>query len=247
MNRRNTRWSSVVALSALLLAGSTSGSAAAEDLQTILARFDEVQQAFTTLSAKFSETTSNDLLAEPMVADGRFYMTKPDSIRWEYERPEAMRFVITHDQYTGYFPERKQAETRNISRWSGRLFRFIGLGQVSSELEKLYDIRLEHAAESPDGTHVLVFEPKKGKRRVRKAVEDVRFWVDARSYLPTRVEYQGANGHKRTIEFSEIRLNPDLSAALYQVELPPDVKVTKGFGSLPGLGDDDEATQTDGR
>lgn len=210
--------------------------AAAADLQTILDNFDAVQGAVRTLSAQFTETTVNPMLKEPLVAEGRFFMTKPDSIRWEYVRPEEMRFVIYQDQYTGYFPARKKAERRSVRRWSERIFRFIGLGQASTELTKLYDIRLEETVDQLEGTHLLVFEPK--KRRVKRRVDDVRFWVDEKTYLPARVEYRSANGNVRTIEFHEILLNPDLSASMYTMELPDDVKVTKGFGGLPGLGED---------
>ena len=213
------------------------GVSAAADLKTILRSFDSVQSSVKTLSARFTETTVSVLLKDPLVAEGRFYMTKPDSIRWEYVRPEEMRFVIYQDQYTGYFPARKSAEKRSIRRWSERIFRFIGLGQASTELEKLYDIRLEEQAEQIDNTYLLVFEPK--KRRVRRRIDEVRFWVDKTSFLPQRVEYRSANGNTRVVEFHEIVLNPDLAASMYTVELPDDVVVTKGFGGLPGLGDEE--------
>jgi outer membrane lipoprotein-sorting protein len=142
-----------------------------------------------------------------------------------------MRFVIARDQYTGYFPARKRAETRSVRRWSDQLFRFFGLGQGSSELAKFYRISLgEHDEES---VRLLVLNPR--KRRARKRVEEVRFFLDASTYLPRRVEYRGKDGGGRLIEFREILVNPDLSAALYRVELPDDVTVTKGFSGLPDL------------
>jgi outer membrane lipoprotein-sorting protein len=214
--------------------------ARALELREILEHFDSVQGSIQTLQADFVETTSNQLLKEPLVAEGRFYMTKPDAIRWEYVRPEPMRFVIAQDRYTGYFPERKQAETRSVKRWSERIFRFIGLGQVSSELEKLYEIRLEPESDIP-GTYLLAFEPQ--KKRVKRRVDAVRFWIDETSWLPRRVEYLRQNGDSRVIEFQNIALNPDLAAALYEVELPPDVKVVKGIGGLPGFGDDEPEAQ----
>jgi len=210
-------------------------SAAADDLEEVLVGFDEVQRSLRTLSADFKETTTNQLLNSPAVAHGRFFMTKPDSIRWEYVQPEEMRFVIYRDQYTGYFPARKSAEKRSVRRLSNRIFRFIGLGQASSELQKLYDIRLEESQEQIEDTYLLVFEPK--KRRVRKRVETVYFTIDAESYLPVKVEYRSKSGNTRLIEFEQITLNPDLAASLYQVDIPADVEVTKGFSGLPALGD----------
>ena len=99
-----------------VLIGSVLWSApvSAADLNRVLAEFDKVQLSIQTLSAEFSETTTNQLLKEPIAAEGRFYMTKPDAIRWEYSSPEEMSFVIARDEYTGYFPARKKAEKRNI-------------------------------------------------------------------------------------------------------------------------------------
>lgn len=183
-----------------------------------------------TISADFVETNTNALLSEPIVANGRFFMTKPDAIRWEYSTPEEMRFVISADQYTGYFPTRNKAERRNIQRWREQLFRFFGVGQGSAELGKFYNIRLREA----DGErYLLSLEPK--RRRVKKRVEEVLFWLDASSYLPTRVEYVGSDGTGRIIEFKQIQMNPDLAAGIYNVELPDGVKMTDGFSGLSGM------------
>jgi outer membrane lipoprotein-sorting protein len=169
------------------------------------------------------------------VATGRVYLTKPDSIRWEYSDPEDMRFVIADDSYTGYFPERNRAEKRKIGRWREQLFRFLGLGQASTELAKFYDIRVEEPGREMAGTHCLVLSPK--KKRVRKRMDEVRFWVDGKTYLPVRVEYNGReDGNARVIEFENMRVNPELAANLYSVELPPGVQVTTEFSALSGFG-----------
>jgi outer membrane lipoprotein-sorting protein len=207
------------------------GFAPAAELGEVLTRFDEVQDSIRTLSAKFTETTTNELLIDPIAAEGRFFMTKPDSIRWEYSFPEEMRFVISQDEYTGYFPKQKRAERRNVQRWSEHIFRFFGLGQGSQELMKFYDISLDPTHDSSDGIYVLVLEPT--KKRVRKRIPEVRFWLDAETFLPRKVEYDGKRGNTRTIVFHEILLNPDLAASTYQVDIPSDVKVSKGFSGLP--------------
>jgi outer membrane lipoprotein-sorting protein len=209
-------------------------SAESPSLEQVLTKFDEVQASVHTLSAWFTETTVNELLKEPMVARGRFYMTKPDSVMWEYTSPEAMQFVISKDEYVGYFPARKQAERRNIQRWREQIFRFFGLGQVSAELEKFYDIRLEPSDPSMKGTYKLALDPK--KRRVKKRMESVLFWVDATTYLPVKVEYRDRSGNTRVIRFSGMQVNPDLSASLYRLDIPSDVTVTTGFGGFQALG-----------
>ena len=173
------------------------------------------------------------LLKDEIVARGRVFLTKPSSVRWEYSLPEEMRFVISDDQYTGYYPKRKRAERRDIRRWGEQLFRFLGLGQASDELAKFYNIHIEETDTGEEGTILLVLDPK--KKRVRKRMDSVHFWIDDRTYLPVRVRYSSHNGNTRVIEFDGMSVNPDLAASLYIVELPADVKVTKGFSALSGF------------
>jgi len=214
--------------------GDAPGPSASPELARVLAEFDRAQAAIRSLSAEFVDTTRTPLLKEPVVSEGQLYLTKPDSVRWEYRSPEEMRFVIAHDEYTGYFPTRKQAEKRDVRRWREHLFRFMGLGQTSAELTRFYDLRLGPAqAEGPAGAVLLLLEPK--RKRARKQVDEVRLWVDGSTWLPVRIEYAGASGTLRRFDFTDVRLNPELAAGLYRVDLPPDVAVTEGFSALSGL------------
>ena len=208
----------------------TSAGETREDLDAVLSRFDAVQAQVHTLSAEFIQTTRNSLLKQPMVARGEFYLTKPDSVRWEYTSPEPMRFVVSEGQYTGYFPERKRAEKRDIKRWSEQLFRFFGLGQGSKDLEKFYAISLGPSDPEMKGSYLLVLTPK--KRRVKKSVDEVKLWVDTTSLLPQRIDYMGKDGNERQIRFINTRLNPELAAGLYKVDIPSDVPVTEGFSGF---------------
>ena len=137
---------------------------------------------------------------------------------------------VSGGEYTGYFPERKRAERRDIKRWSEQLFRFFGLGQGSAELGKFYQIALGEPSGDMKGTYLLVLSPK--KRRVKKNVEEVKLWVDAANLLPVRIDYIGKDGGGREIRFLGTRMNPDLSAGLYHVEIPKDVPVSNGFSGL---------------
>lgn len=201
-----------------------------ESLNGVLRRFDEVQGQIRTLSAEFVQTTRSPLLKEPIVANGRFYLTKPDSVLWEYQSPEPMRFVVAEGSYTGYFPERKRAEKRDIKRWSEQLFRFFGVGQGSKELGRFYDLALGDAGPDEKNAYLLVLSPK--KRRVRKNVDEVRLWVDTGTLLPVRIDYVGKDGNQRELRFLNTRLNPDLAAGLYNVKIPAGVPISNGFSGL---------------
>lgn len=201
-----------------------------ETLSQVLSRFDQVQGQVRTLSAEFVQTTRSPLLRDPVVAKGQFYLTKPDSVLWEYSAPEPMWFVLAGGAYTGYFPERNKAEKRDIRRWSQQLFRFFGVGQGSKELGKFYEIALGDTGKDEKGSYLLVLSPR--KRRVRRNTNEVRLWVDAASLLPVRIDYLGKDGNEREIRFLNTRLNPDLAAGLYNVKIPAGVPITNGFSGL---------------
>ncbi len=215
------------ALAAAPKKGNASARPTDPALQSVLDRFDHVQQGVRSLSADFSQSTTNPLLRESQAAKGRLYMRKPGSVSWEYTIPESMRFVIDEGKYTGYFPGRKKAERRDVHRWTEQIFRFFAVGQVSADLRQFYDIRLEDAGADMKGSILLVLDPT--KRRVKKRVENVRLWVDGSTYLPAKVEYVNTQGATRTIVFHNVQVNPDLSASLFNVQIPKDFTVTKGF------------------
>ena len=220
----------VIALLAVALSPAGATEPKSETLSQVLARFDQVQGRIRTLSAEFVQTTQSPLLKSPVIAKGRFFLTKPDYVLWEYTDPEPMRFAVAGGSYTGYFPERAKAEKRDIKRWSERLFRFFGVGQGSKELGKFYEIALGDGDNHEKGTHLLVLSPK--KRRVRKSVDEVKLWVDVSTLLPVRIDYLGKDGNAREIRFVNTRLNPDLAAGLYNVQIPPGVPISNGFSGL---------------
>ncbi|MBZ5638993.1 MAG: outer membrane lipoprotein carrier protein LolA [Acidobacteriia bacterium] len=208
----------------------TGGGVEGPALQEVLAGFDRVQGTIRTLSAQFVETTASQLLKDPIQAKGRFFLTKPSSVLWEYAEPEVMRFSIANDQYVGYFPQRKRAERSDVHRWSERIFRIFGLGQTSAELGKFYSVRAAEPGPDDPGTRLLVLEPK--KRRVRKHIEQVRLWVSASTYLPVKIELGGKDGYVRVIQFHDVQVNPVLAASLYTIEIPAGVTVTNGTSGL---------------
>jgi outer membrane lipoprotein-sorting protein len=78
----------------------------------------------------------------------------------------------------------------------------------------------------------LLLEPK--KRRAKKRVDSVRFLVDRESMLPVRVEYVNKQGDRRIVEFFDVDVNGDIAASVYQVDIPADIEVSKGFTAFGG-------------
>ena len=199
-------------------------------LKTVLERFDHAQRETDTMVADFTERKDLNLLAEPLISRGEFFFNRPNQVRWEYAEPEHKVFVITEKRYIAYYPAAKRAEEVEIKKFIGkRLFRFLGVGQSIEDLAKYYEFHLGGSNDLP-GTHLLVLTPR--KKQVRESVAFMKIWVDAETYLPRQVAYEESDGDSTLLTFHDLRVNVDVAARQFRVDLPPDVKVSETFNGF---------------
>jgi len=232
-------FSRVLLIAAILGAVSLWPAAGAEDpassspqLEDLLARFNQTQQSTRSLTANFTEKKNLSLLAKPVVSSGTFLYSRPTRIKWEYSGPEPRVFLITEDHFVAYYPTRKKAEEVSLGKLTGRrIFRVFGIGQTAEDLRKFFEISLGDPGEEP-GTFLMVLTPK--RRRVKDRLQLVRFWVDAKTYLPRQLEYVETDGDSTTLTFSNVRVNPEITEARFNVDIPKDVQVTNTFSGLAG-------------
>ncbi|MFQ5876785.1 MAG: outer membrane lipoprotein carrier protein LolA [Acidobacteriota bacterium] len=217
-----------------VLASGTNGRPAGPDgeasLERVLERFDRAQREATTMVAEFTERKELRLLAEPLVSRGRFYFNRPNQVRWEYTEPERRVFVITERKYIAYYPALKKAEEVQIKKFIGRrLFRYLGVGQSIEDLSKYYEFRLAPESDLP-GTRLLVLTPR--KRRIREHMAEMKIWVDGDTFLPRQVQYTEVDGDSTLLAFHDLRVNVDVAAHRFRVDLPPDVAVSDTFNGF---------------
>jgi outer membrane lipoprotein carrier protein len=201
-------------------------------LEELLRKFNESQQAVQSLTASFMEKKNLSLLAKPVVSNGTFLYSKPARIKWEYDSPEPRVFLITEDRFVAYYPNQKRAEEVPLSKLAGRrVFRVFGIGQTAEDLQKFFDISEADPGEEK-GAYLLLLTPK--RRRVKDRLQLVKFWVDAKSYLPRKLEYLESDGDSTLLTFTGIRLNPEIAEGRFNVEIPKDVPISSTFSGFSG-------------
>ncbi|MEE9219039.1 MAG: outer membrane lipoprotein carrier protein LolA [Acidobacteriota bacterium] len=198
----------------------------------LLKRFDEVQMRTHTMIASFVEKKRLQLLADEQIQTGTFYYSKPSNFLWEYSHPDNKVILISAEQLLIYYPALKRAEEINISRYSKRILRFFGLGQPTAELRKYYDLELADDASMPD-TYLLMLDPR--KRRVRKRLDSILIWIDRELLVPRQIEYIEVNGDSTRFTFRNLEINSEISAARYDITIPPDVEISKTFSGFTGI------------
>jgi len=203
-------------------------------LEELLMRFNRSQQAVQSLTATFTEHKELSLLARPLVANGTFLYAKPDRIKWEYSEPEPRIFLITEERFVAYYPNQKRAEEVPLSKLAGRrVFRVFGIGQSAEDLQKFFNISQADPG-GEKGAYLLILTPK--RQRVKDRLRLVRFWVDGKTYLPRKLEYLESDGDSTLLAFANIRVNPEIADARFNVDIPKDVQVSSTFSGFSGTG-----------
>jgi len=199
------------------------------DLEGLLEKFDAAQSGIRTLMADFTESKQVALLREPVISKGKFFYTNPNDVLWEYLDPTPRIFLIRREELLAYYPIEKRAEQLGIKRYHSRLLKVLGIGQVSKDLMKYYEVSLDPSS-SAAGNYELVLSPR--KRIVKKRISEVRIWVDEKTFLPVQMRYEEDDGDLTTISFKDIQLNKTIDEAIYRIDLPDDVKVERTFTGL---------------
>ena len=193
-----------------------------ERLHTLVERMRLEQEKMQSLEAAFVQRTESELLLEPEVATGVFSYAAPDSVRWEYAAPTSISLVITGDHMTTWYRDLAQVEEVEIGRHSQRVLEYLGAGSSLVKLIEYFDVRLTLPHDRTRPMH-LELEPK--FERVARRLQGMEIWVDPQNYLPVRIRYIEADGDVTDYEFSQMKINEELAADRFELDLPDDVRV----------------------
>jgi outer membrane lipoprotein carrier protein len=171
------------------------------------------------LSARFEQTSRSVALGNAGASTrsrGRVSFAKPGRMRWHYEEPEESLVVSDGRWLWLYDPARREAQKLPVGEaWlSGAAIQFLlGEGQilrdfrVSAELCGAQDARLTLVPRQP------------------ASYERILLRADPRSGEILETEVHDLLGNATRVAFSEVRVNTDPAAALFEFEAPPGVEL----------------------
>jgi outer membrane lipoprotein carrier protein len=195
----------------------------AEKLAALVQRVTQVQAGTSTLQARFELRKTSHLLAEPSVARGRFYFRTPDTVRWEYESPQAMTVLLAEGAAITYRPAEKRAERVEVGRMQRRVFRFVGAAEPLDRLRQYFSFTFRDRG--GDANYILVLQPT--AHMIKKRLNQVELEIDRTRMMPVAVSYVEKDGDSTAYRFTDIVTNQPLDDALFRLTLPPDVKVVE--------------------
>lgn len=194
-----------------------------ERLEALLAHCRLRQAALQTMEASFVQRKESVMLLEPSEARGVFSYAAPDRVRWEYTTPDPISLLIANDEMTTWYRDLEKAEKAFVGKQSQKVLEYLGAGNSLDDLIKYFDVAL---AVPGDVEEPYRLEMKPRYARIAKRVSSMKIWIDPGLYLPIGLSYTEPDGDVTDYRFSDLRINDELPAGRFELDLPGGVEVS---------------------
>ena len=197
----------------------TCASAQAASVDEVLTGLRSYWGTIDTFTAHFVQKRRLALLSGDVTSRGTFAFKKPGDMVFRYDPPDDTVIGIKPGLITYYFPSLKKAKRIHLSSGpdSSQWMSF-GLGPID-DIGALKDTATVTVSEA-NGVIVLTFAPKDTKGAVKEVSVSM-----TKDYTPLEIRIAEKNGDYTLIEFTEQRVNPPVSDALFDVKIPRGVTV----------------------
>ncbi len=177
----------------------------------VLQRIKAEAQKISTIDAAFVQTKNISFIDEQLISSGKFWFSRPDKMRWEYQKPFFYSIIINGDDIT-VVDDKKESR---FDAASNAMFGQIKLVIMNMVNGKMFDDPGYHATlTEEDKFYVVNFET------VNKAMKDyitsIDLYFTKDSLLMETIRMNEASGDNTMIEFNPQKLNQPLSDDIFK-------------------------------
>jgi outer membrane lipoprotein-sorting protein len=204
------------------------GVVRAESLTEILTRMDQAAANFRSLTAKMKRVQYTAVISESTQMEGVLRLRKSKTGITgvvEFQQPDPRTVFISGKEVQIFYPKANTAEVYDTSKYMANIDQFLllGFGTTSAELRKSYEIKAG-SVESVAGVQTtrveLIARPDELKRLINK----IELWFPEGQANPIQEKVTEPSKNYELVNYSEIKVNPELPDSAYQLKLPKGVK-----------------------
>lgn len=202
---------------------------AAPGLESVLEKMDRRGGNLQSMSAKIIQKKWTDILEEFDEEErGEFHFLREKEairLRRDITEPGVSTLLINDGKGIFYQPLLKQANRYDLGARKDRAeFLLLGFTSKKEALREAYSIRwLGPELVGDRETYALELTPRSDK--VSAFFSRIVLWVDGRLWVPIQQKLVEPTRDYLLIRFEDVRLNLDLPASRFELELPSDVNV----------------------
>lgn len=191
-------------------------SAAAEELDSIIARVQKVYGDISDMKADFVQETTSLTFKEGIKSEGMVYFKKPGMMRWEYSNPNKDVIVSNGETIWVYQPDLGQVIVSSLSQEDKTLSQNILSGM--GNLKKDFEVRL--GGETNDAYNLILL-PKTELLNIKK----IHMLIDKKTSFVRTTKSFDVLGNTASISFLNASFNTNLKKALFNFDVPKGVRV----------------------
>jgi outer membrane lipoprotein-sorting protein len=165
-----------------------------------------------TLQADFIQKKSMKILSKPLVSEGRFYFTVPDSFRWEYFKP-LKSIVIAHKNTTRryIYADGKMVEDKT----GGAQAMKIVLNEVAGWMNGRFDLNPSFKASinKAENTRITLTSVEKN---MAGFIEKIEITLSPKAGVVKAVKiFEGIDNFTQ-INFNDVKINEAINPSVFQ-------------------------------
>lgn len=191
--------------------------------QAALKRLAERFKDAKTLSAKMVQSRKTAILDQPIVSSGTlFYRREPGRLVFRMTEPRVTEIHVDKSAYQVYRPDEKRLERIEFENDAvlGRLL--MVFEPRSEEIGKAFRVS---KGEGAKGEIEILLEALDEK--VKKRLTRISLSLDEKDASLKRITTVDAEGDEVRLELSELKLNPELDAAAFELKVPEGTRILK--------------------
>ncbi len=176
------------------------------------ARLRKDSARISTISADFIQKKSMKILSKPLVSEGKFYFSAPDSIRWEYSKPLKSIVLSGKGNTKRYIAsEGKMVEDKTGGAQAMKMV----LDEVAGWMRGNFDSNPSFTVTLKEGPDTVITLTPAGKN-MTGMIEKVEITLSRKEALIKTVRIiESANAETR-IDFINVVINQKINPAVFQ-------------------------------
>lgn len=203
--------------------------AGAETLNDVLSRMDQASAQFKAVTGNIRQLAHTDVVNEDDIATGTISMkrVKAHDVRMliDLTKPDPKMVSLQEKALSIYLPKIATVQNYEVGKNRGLLEQFLllGFGATRAELEAAYSIQWI-GEETVNGVKTGHMELTPKSPEVLHRVKKIGLWLSEATGYPAQHKIFMPGNDYWLVNFSNLKLNPNLPDAALKLKLPKGVK-----------------------
>lgn len=169
-------------------------------------------QKINTIEADFTQTKTISFIDEQLVSSGKFWFSRPNKMRWEYQNPFFYSIIINGDNI-------KVIDDKKVSRFnaaSNAMFGQIKLIIMNMVNGKMFDDPAYHATLTQNADYIIVnFETV--NKGMKEYISSIDLYFNAQNYEMEKIKMNEASGDVTVIKFKNQKFNNSIKDDIFKL------------------------------